>query len=328
MSEPNPKTTASQRAARAAEWLLNLLQPDGSLEKAQALDAYYKSPAALCFSGHTAEAHRVLDYAASRFLQPNGDLDGAGVAWYDRFRIYPHAWLTWGAVELGRTDIAAKLSAFLKTRHNPASGGFLADNDGTEEIMTTSMAALACLRAGHIDTAASAARWLKDTFTMQPDLTRGLFHVRKPAATIYEGDSSVWYLVNAHELRQWYFQYGISAAFLAAYSKATGDTNALQLAQQYLHASQHCREDRYRTPQAGKIGWGAAWTHSLTNAPQDLALLTAVVDGLGSLQCGDGSWNSAGVYEENPADAAVARLDVTAEFVALFSLMGEENARV
>lgn len=328
MSEPNPQITARNRAARAAEWLLKLLQPDGSLESAKALDAYYKSPAALCFSGHTAEAHRVLDYVATRFLQPNGDLDGTGVGWYDRFRIYPHAWLTWGAVELGRHDIAKQLAAFLQTRHNPETGGFRADDEGTEEIMTTSMAALASLRAGHIDTARHAARWLKDTFAMQPDLTRGLYHVRKPGAMLYEGDSSVWYLVNAKELRQWYFQYGISAAFLAAYSKATGDTSALALAQAYLHASAHCREDRYRTPQAGKIGWGAAWTHALTNAPQDQALVTAVVDGLGALQCGDGSWNSAGVYEENPADAAVARLDVTAEFAALFALMGEEKARV
>ncbi|MBS1825428.1 MAG: hypothetical protein JST93_08920 [Acidobacteria bacterium] len=328
MSEPNEQTQARDRAARGAEWLLKLLESDGSLQGAKALDAYYKSPAALCFSGHPAEAHRVLDYVAGRFLQANGDLDGTGVGWYDRFRIYPHAWLTWGAVELGRTDLAAKLAAFLQTRHNAETGGFLADDEGTEEIMTTSMAGLACLRAGHMETARGAARWLKDTFAMQPDLTRGLLHVRKPGIGLTEGDSSVWYLVNANELRQWYFQYGISAAFLAAYAKASGDTSALSLAQAYLHASAHCREDRYRTPQAGKIGWGAAWTNSLTHVPEDRALVTAVVDGLGALQCGDGSWNSAGVYEENPADAAVARLDVTAEFVALLSLMGEEKARV
>lgn len=321
MSECMEQKKAREAAARGADWLLRLVEEDGSLRGAKALDAYYKAPCALVFSGHRAEGARVLEYVAGRFLQAGGDLDGTGVGWYDRFRTYPHSWLTWGAAELGRADMAGALARFLLSRRNAESGGFRADDEGTEEIMTTSMAGLACLKAGEVDAARGAARWLRDTMAMQPDLKRGLVHVRKPGVGLTEGDGSVWYLVNAAELRQWYFQYGISAALLAALEKTTGEQDWVKLARDYLHASVHCREDRYSTPQSGKIGWGAAWTYGLTGAEEDRALVAAVVDGLCALQCGDGSWNAQGVYEETPADAAVARMDVTAEFVALLSLM-------
>ncbi len=328
-----PSDSETGHAARAsaqkgARWLLDLLEADGSLRAATALDAYYKGPCALLFSGHRAEAERVIDFVSRRFVKADGDLDGAGVAWYERFRIYPHAWLAWAAVELQRPELARSLTEFLLERRNTDSGGFLAADDGAEEIMTTSMAGLACLRAGHWDAARGVAQWLSRTMIEQPDLRRGLLHVRKPGAGLTEGDGSVWYVVNAAELRQWYFQYGISAAFLADFARASGESAWLELARQYLHASEHCREDRYRTPQSGKIGWGAAWTFALGRRDEDYALVEAVVDGLCALQCGDGSWNAEGVYEADPSNSAVARIDVTSEFVALLSLMGMEEESV
>lgn len=320
-------TTAGEaraRAQRAAAWLLALLEADGSLRGATALDAYYKVPCALAFAGHRDEAARLLEFTARRFLLPGGDLDGAGVAWYERFRIYPHSWLLWGAVELGRPQIAGALAGFLETRWNRSSGGFRADAEGTEEIMTTSLAGLALLRAGRVETARGAGTWLERVLDAQPDLRRGLLHVWKPGVGLHEGDGSVWFRVNAAEPRQWYFQYGISAALLADLARVTGEPRWLDLARRYLHASAHCHEDRYRTPQSGKIGWGAAWTHALSRRAEDAALVDAVVEGLAALQGGDGSWNGEGVYDpEPPAGNAVARIDVTSEFAALLSLMAE-----
>jgi DUF1680 family protein len=135
----------------------------------------------------------------------------------------------------------------------------------------------------------------------------------------------VEFRVDASRPRQWYFQYGIAAALLAALARDTRDMRWLALAQRYLRASAHCHDDRYRTPQSGKIGWGAAWTHALSGDPEDAALVTAVVEGLAALQGGDGSWNGEGVYDRQPKpDTAVARLDVSAEFVALLSIMGAD----
>lgn len=320
--------SARNSAARGVAWLRALIQPGGSLRGATALDCYYKAPCALAFAGHRDDALRVFGFVEQRFLQANGDLDGTGVSWYDRFRIYPHSWLLWAATELDRPETARALAGFLETQWNPESGGFRADANGTEEIMTTSLAGLALLRHGRAEIAERAGEWLERVLDAQPDLHRGLIHVWRPGKGLDEGDGSVWFRVNASEPRQWYFQYGISAALLADLARRTGQQKWLSLARRYLHASAHCHEDRYSTPQSGKIGWGAAWTYAQSRREEDKALVEAVIRGLGALQCGDGSWNGEGVYDAQPDPAsAVARIDVTAEFVALLSIMGMAESR-
>jgi hypothetical protein len=312
---------ANESAARGAQWLLALLQDDGSLRGAPPLDAYYKTPCALLGSGHDEEANRVLDFVAARLLQHDGDLDGTGVAWYETFRIYPHAWLACGALQLGRHDVADPLVRFLVSRWNDETGGFRSGGDDTEEIMTTSMAGLACLWAGHAEVGRGVAAWLERVMRTQPDLRRGLYHVWKPGIGLVEGDKSVAYLVDASQPKQWYFQYGISAAYLSQHFLRENDAGSLDLARRYLHASAHCHEDVYRRPQSGKIGWGAAWTFASSHSPDDALLMEKVIDGLCALQCGDGSWNAEGVYEAQPSAEAGPRIDVTSEFVALLSFM-------
>jgi len=312
---------AGESAERGARWLLALLQDGGSLRGEPPLDAYYKLPCALLGSGHATEANRVLDFVVARFLRHDGDLDGSGVPWFEQFRIYPHAWLACGALELARRDVADPLVRFLLSRWNREPGGFRAGADGTEEIMTTSMAGLACLWAGHREVGRGVAAWLEGVLNAQPDLRRGLYHVWKPGAGLVEGDRSVAYFIDASQPKQWYFQYGISAAFLSQFSLREGDPRSLELARKYLRASTYCREDVYRRPQSGKIGWGAAWTFALSHSPDDTLLMEKVIDGLCGLQCGDCSWNAEGVYEAHPAADAAPRIDVTSEFVALLSFM-------
>lgn len=312
---------ATTAARQGAEWLLAQMETDGSMKGQPSLAAYYKGPCALAWSGHTAEAQRVLAFVKSRFLKSDGELDGSGVPWLSQFQIYPHAWLACGALELGDVEFASALISFLERAWNPQSGGFRAREDGTEEVMTTSMAAIACLRAGRLDIAGGAAQWLDRLFHAQPDLGCGLYHAWKPTEGLLEGDGGVFFLVDASKPKQWYFQYGISAAFLADYSRVTSRAEPLELAKQYLRASRHCHADVYSTPQSGKIGWGAAWTWALTGGSEERTLVEKVVDGLCAIQCGDGSWNVEGVYEAKPQSSPENRMDVTAEFVALLSQM-------
>lgn len=313
---------AQLAARRGAEWLLARLNPDGSLRGATNLSAYYKTPCALLWNGHREEAVGMLRYVRDRFLIASGDLDGSGVPWLDQYRIYPHAWLCCGALEAGETQIANQLVRFLLSWRDEQSGGFRARLDGTQEIMTTSIAGLASLRAGLVDVAEGVVRWLDRVMEQQPDLTGALYHVWHPDSGLVRGDGSAAYLVNTDQPRQWYFMYGISAAFLTEYARVTGDRRALDLGRRYLHASRHCFEDRYLTPQSGKLGWGAAWMYQLTQDPEDRAIVEAVVQGLSALQCGDGTWNAQGVYEEKPTSEDDSRFDVTAEFVALLAPMG------
>jgi hypothetical protein len=292
------------------DWLLNRLDSSGRLLGATDLTAYYKTPAALLWNGQRDAAERVLSYVESHYLLPGGDLDGTGVPWFDQYRIYPHAWLAMAAAELRNEPTARSLTGFLLTQRNPRTGAFTARADGSEEIMTTAIAGIACLRNGEAEAAAGVADWLRFVLASQPDLKKELIHMSHPDKGLTRGDGSVAYIVDCSKPRQWYFQYGIAAAFLAEF----GDRES---AERYLDASAYCFEDRYSTPQSGKIGWGAAWTYR-----QPHPLITAVASGLRGLQCGDGSWNNEGVYEAKPSAADAARFDVTAEFVALLAQMG------
>lgn len=311
-------------AALGCSWILKQLEPNGSLRGGDDLRAYYKTPAALLAHGRVPEANSILDYVEARYLKPDGDLDGNGVPWFDVYRTYNHAWLCLGAVMAGRFDLARKLSGFIATRHNPASGGFFADEARTtEEIMTTSMAGIACLWAGKHDLALAAGQWLEHLYNAQPDLTRGLYTTwQNGLVTEYPEAEASSYLVDPAKMRQWYFQYGISAALLTSLAGFTGEDRWLSLARNFLQASKHAAADRYQTPQSGKIGWAAAWTYRLSRDPEDLALVEQVSSGLAALQNDDGSWLVTGVYGGASAAADSLTLDITPEFVALQSFMG------
>jgi hypothetical protein len=280
------------------------------------LRAYYKTPAAFLNNGFTAEADLVLSHIERRYLRDQGDLDGDGVPWFGTYRTYPHSWICFAAAQRGRTALAQQLADFIATWQNPASGGFFAGQArDIEEVMTTSMAGIALLHAGRVDTAKAAGEWLRGLWNQQPDLVhQGLYTSCRDGKLIMDGypeADRAGYVVDVQKKRQWYFQYGIAAALLT-------QLNELELAHQFLQASQHAAPDRYQTPQSGKIGWGAAWAG-------DHALSATVASGLCELQNGDGSWLATGVYGGETADADSVTIDVTAEFATLLAYMGMEK---
>lgn len=298
---------------RGAAWLLNLVEPAGSLRGGSDLRAYYKTVPALLVSGHPAEAQRVLDHVEQRYLRAGGDLDGSGVPWFGLYRTYPHAWLCCGAVLGARFGLARELAGFLAGYHDAATGGFFAGEARVDqEIMTTAMAALACLWSGDHARARAAGGWFERLYAAQPEVTRGLYTTWRAGQLVRETGPD--FFVDAAQPRQWYFQYGISAAFLASLAGATGEARWLELARAFVAASQHCGPDRHATPQSGKLGWGAAWTGQT-------AIAASVAAGLAALQNDDGSWLATGVYGGAGAEADSVTIDVTAEFVTLLGFM-------
>ncbi len=289
------------------------------------LRAYYKTPAALVLSGHLVEAERVLDYISENLLQPDGDLNGAGVPWFGIYRTYAHSWICCAAMMRGRFELVRMLKGFLATYHDPASGAFFADAARSkQEIMTSSMAGLACLWAGDQDRALAVGHWLKVLLQAQPDLRRGLYTTWRDGALVvdFPQADAPRFLVDSSKPQQKYFQYGISAALLSSLAAATGDDHWLLSAQEFLAASAYAYDDRYSTPQSGKIGWGAAWTYRLSRREQDRVLAATVVEGLAAMQNGDGSWIATGAYGGERADADSAVIDITAEFTALQAAIG------
>lgn len=313
-------------ATLGAQWLLGHLRTDGSLAGGDDLRAYYKTPAAFLAHGDTREAHRVFDYIESKLLLPNGDLDGSGVPWYSIYRTYPHSWICTAAVMGGRFRLARRLAEFIATWHNPASGGFYAgETRDLEEIMTTSMAGIASLAAGNTALAIAAGAWLENLYNAQhTTIASGLYTCwHNGLIRDYDEAAAPSYKIDPAKPRQYYFQYGISAALLTSLAGATGDQRWLDLASKFLRASAFAGPDRYQTPQAGKIGWGAAWTYRMTHNPEDLELVATVAASLKALQNDDGSWLVTGVYGGATAPADSATIDITSEFVALQSFMAQ-----
>src|SRR5687768_16600734 len=111
-------------AQRGADWLVSLMQPDGSLRGASSINDYYKTAYGLAVAGRANEAERMLDYLARRFLKEDGDLDGSGCEWFELFRIYPHAWVLMTAVLRARFDIVHRVTSFLEKFQDPENGGF------------------------------------------------------------------------------------------------------------------------------------------------------------------------------------------------------------
>ena len=322
--------TLGNAAERGAQWLLARQQPDGSFAGATGLDDYYKAPLGLIVTGHLGEADLVLDFIAERYLQPDGDLDGSDLSWFETFRIYPHSWIVIAAMMRGRFEMAHSMLRVLVDFHDENTGGVFATQaahaslSGPQEMMSSSVAGLACLWAGRLDIAQRAGMWLEQIYNTQPDLTRGLYHVwdsENGLVTQFATEEAISYLIDASELSQWYFQYGISAAFLSCLHGATREKKWLELAQKYLRASQHCREDVYRQPTSGKIGWGAAWTYRLSRDPADREMAEAVGAGLRALQRPDGYWGSVGVYDLQTNPTPDPSLAVTGEFVTLLGFM-------
>jgi len=231
----------------------------------------------------------------------------------------------------GRFRIAHSLLRTLAAYHGEETGGFFLTAEGykqrrgRQEIMTTSLAGLACLWAGRLDIATSTGQWLRQIYDAQPDLSKGLYTVwdtRNGLVTQFPESEAKSFLVDASQPEQWYFQYGVSAVFLSSLSAATQGKEWLELARNFLHASKYCREDVYRRPASGKIGWGAAWCYRLSGDREDKDIAVAVIEGLRALQNEDGSWSTTGARRDKSVPASEPDIDVTAEFTGLLGCMG------
>ena len=314
-------------AQRAADWILSQMESDGSLRGASSINEYYKTVFALAVAGRVAEADRMLEYVAGRFLMDDGDLDGTGCPWFEQFRIYCHPWIAMAATVRARFDIAERILRFLDAWHDDKTGGFYGTTEqrqkrAEQEMMTTGIIAIAMLWAGRTEIAKRTAVWMKNVWDAQLNLERGLcfvWHRDKGLVTNFPPDAVKSYMVDVTALAQKYYQYGIPAAFLSSFASVTQEQSWLELARDYLHASRHCREDVYRRPQSGKLGWGAAWTYRLTRDPKDREIADKVHAGLAAVQHAEGWWPTQNVYGGETPATVTPGLDLTGEFLAHLS---------
>lgn len=309
-----------ESAERGCRWLTSRLEPDGRFRGSTAVVDHYKAPFALLMTGCVRESERILDYVSAQLLEKGGDLKGVSER-FAQFRIYPHCWLAVAALMRGRFALARMLLGVIQRYRDPRTGGFFATAagcdaaEGQQEIMTTSMAGLACLWAGDFEAARGAGAWLQRIHAAQPDPALGLYttwHSRNGLVIDYPPEEAKFFLVDTAGTRQFYFHYGIAAAFLACLAEATGQSSWLQLARRFLGELRHFPPDVLGEIRSGKVGWGAAWTYRASREPSDRVIALKAAEGLQALQNPDGSWPhpDESAYGDDRPDGSV---DITAE---------------
>ena len=122
------KISKFREVSRKGErWLLEHLNPDGSIGPVQGGLYYYRAPWALALTGHLGASSRNLNWIQENMMTPDGAMEGVSPQgpFETRHGSYPLACMLIGASLLQRFDILRIGLPHLETWQDPESGGFL-----------------------------------------------------------------------------------------------------------------------------------------------------------------------------------------------------------
>ena len=331
-------TRLEAAVARGLEWIESNVSAGGQVgPRDGGIAAYYKMLFALSAGGRARTANRVANWVRRTVQTEEGDFAPGGRGRvFSRLYVYPNAWLVYGAHRLGRLDISRPGALFLVSFQDTCSGAFHsmrgdvsgaeepgpyvaqseAQSERTAELMCTAMSGLASLYVGYVQEAVKAGDFLCKMLTSQPHPQRMLYTMydlqEQRLITDYPTHLAQAFAVDARELAQYYFQLGIAAAFLSKLYAAVRQDCYLRAARGYLDFISGCREDRFSTPQSGKLAWGGAYLVQLTGEEKYIDVVRNVTRYLCESQHPDGHWG-----EIKEAADLPGVLDLTNEFVSI-----------
>src|SRR5262249_20717414 len=146
----------------------------------------YKIPAAFAGAARLTEGRALLDeflagYCGSEwhFVDPNDTVPKSRMC-----DLYEDLWLAWGALALGRGDIAAGIMSFVQRFVDPGTGGVRSGTGLTStpktivDLRSTALAGIVWTMSGRLDMAATAARFCENVYADQPNTSLGFALVR------------------------------------------------------------------------------------------------------------------------------------------------------
>jgi hypothetical protein len=312
--------------ARGLDWMLARI--DASGRPSTDPRGVFRVPWALAVAGQQETAAKVLAWAARELLTSSGDM--AEGTMRERFRdsvaSYPLAILAMGAWHLDRYDIARKIMDTLADYQNPATGGAYSQapeartSDPVEDLFPTAQLGMTAVCTGRTEMAAGAYRWFTDLWAAQPEPPGRLYRRTCHGALITDVEKSgdpFMTVTDLHGERQAFYNPGIAAAFLGRYHLATGDSEALALADRYLSLSATggpAQFDYAESRQICKFGWGAAVLSEADpgNAAYEDYILR-MAHWFADCQESDGRWHNSPFLNSSPTDDE--DMEITAEFV-------------
>jgi len=304
---------------RGCAYLLKQQRADGGFGPSErGLADYYKVPLAYLVCGASAEANRLFDWIRNHGIAPNGDFGPRLPEAIGYYYIYYNTWITIGAHRQGHFDIAQRGMDFIARFWDSESGGFYSSPTERgpsvpQDLWVTSGGGQAALYAGRMDIATGVGQWMERLMHLQPNFPEQLFSVYSRAGglhTTFEGSDAVRYLLNATATRdEYFFHPGIAAGFLANLYKATGRSDWLNLAREYMRLAEIASDFLFRTLRAGKVGWAAAVLFTLTGDSRFKDMAIRVGSNILDSQTPGGNWVPGGMSSNDATAEMVIWLD-------------------
>lgn len=324
--------TYTKARDKGARWLLQFMNPDGSLGNPADGFRFYRAPWTFTQIGATDAAVAICGWIRRHMVTPDGDFAGPYRGLRDAYG-YRNATLIVGAHKAEQYDLSLGALPWLLRWQDTQSGGIPDDllANGTPsdnmDIPYTCGAGFAFLVTGQLDHARAIFAFLKRIYDVQPALPDTFYYAwsrsRQTLITEYPPEERLWYIVeNQLTTRQRWTIGGIAAGFLCRLYLAEPKPEYLALARQYQAFSMRATEGQFNYPQVCKSSWGSSLLYQVTGEHQYEAWTYRMGDWYTARQHDDGRW------QFDPAATLGSVIELTLEFVMhLDTLIGALASR-
>uniref|UniRef100_UPI003B52EB9D hypothetical protein n=1 Tax=Roseovarius indicus TaxID=540747 RepID=UPI003B52EB9D len=258
--------------SRALGWLESRIEKDGSLVGSEDhIFGYYKGPLALSIGGCQLEADRVARVIKDRFFldgrfDRGEQYEGAGAG-----PIYRDSWLTWGMHLLGHFDMSIAGGNSIVARTCRTTGAaFAHEGEDVLDVGLTCCAMTALLVTGHTEAAIKGSELVLKVINEQPEPSNAVYFRWSPThgfVTASDRQSPGW-IVRMGEKGEVYWYLGYCLVLMASMYQVTSNKKWLEGAERVSGFVNACHPEVFESVTSGKIGWGYADLHCVTDDPQ------------------------------------------------------------
>ena len=306
---------------RGGQYLLGQIHDDGSFgDPEQGVVEYYKVPAALMVCGMSAAASRLLSWIRRHGFYENGDFGPRPQEERDSYYYtYHNAWVIKAAHRMGQFDLSQRGMDFLLDFHDEESGGFYSSPterkpDTKQDLWVVSGSGWCAIYTGRLDVARGVGRWMRRLMDDQPSYPEEMWTVYSRATglitEVLDGDDFRYVLTRDESRDQSFYHPGIAAGFLTRLYMATGESEWLDLAREYMRFCDYVGDYHFSLLRAGKVGWAASMLYTLTGEDKYRNMAIRVGDNLIETQSENGAWGSEVTGRGEPSNDATAELVV------------------
>ncbi len=305
--------------SRGAEWLLDKMNPDGSLGRPEEGFHFYRAPWTFTQVGATHAASAICGWIRREMLSQDGDFAGPYRVFNDAYA-YRDATLIVGAHQARQYDLSLRVIEHLAAWQDPISGGCSNDRlpeGGQSDDMDIPYACgpgFAFLATGRLDRARKVYEFLQRIYDAQPELPTRFYYAwsrsQQTIITEFPEEQRFLRLVdNQAAMRQRWTIGGIAAGFLCRLYMAEPNPDYLALARRYQAFSMGSTDGQFDYPQVCKSSWGSSLLYELTGEEQFEEWTYRMGDWYEATQQPDGHW----AWSEH--QTLGSQIELTLEFV-------------